>query len=267
MKKSVFVVLLLLVLSLVTITFGCLDDPDKHYNNGIELQEQGQLQEAIEEYDEVIRIDPERADAYHNRGTAYYRLEQYEQAIADYDEVIRLDPERTDAYYNRALAYYKLEQYGQAIADYYQVIRLDPDNADAYRNRGVAYGKLGKFQKAIENYDEAIRLNPEYASAYYNRGIAYDKLGKFQKAIEDYVMLIRETFNSLAYGKIRNIPQIEKEIKKIKSRAEAQRQKARKYYTSRRENLLQKAFPGDKLDRSLAKLDEEVEQQINKISL
>ena len=43
-----------------------------------------------------------------NRGLAYFYLGQHERAIQDYDEVIRLDPQYVDAYYNRGLAYRNL---------------------------------------------------------------------------------------------------------------------------------------------------------------
>jgi tetratricopeptide (TPR) repeat protein len=50
-----------------------------------------QYEQAIADYDEAIRLEPEAA-TYHSRGLAKLHLQQYEQAIADYDEAIRLEP-------------------------------------------------------------------------------------------------------------------------------------------------------------------------------
>ena len=69
-------------------------------------------------------------------GLAYYRLDEYREAIDDYTEAIRLDPDYNphyfSAYYNRGFAYYRLEEYEEAIDDYTQAIRLNPDYTDAY---------------------------------------------------------------------------------------------------------------------------------------
>ena len=43
----------------------------------------------------------------YNSGTEYLEQEQYNQAIVDFDEAIRLDPQYANAYYNRGLAYRK----------------------------------------------------------------------------------------------------------------------------------------------------------------
>ena len=94
----------------------------------------------------------------------------YERAIQDYDEVIRLDPQDAATYNNRGNAYGKLGQHRRSIEDYDEAIRLDPQLAAAYYNRGTAYSQLDQAEGAIQSFDQAIRLNPEDAEAYRNRG-------------------------------------------------------------------------------------------------
>ena len=90
---------------LVALACGGLSEAEKHYNAGVDLQEQDQLEEAIAEYHESIRLNPELALAYSNRGLAYDDLGQHQRAIQDYDEGIRRDPELALAYNNRGNAY------------------------------------------------------------------------------------------------------------------------------------------------------------------
>ncbi len=92
MKNLFSLLLLSLALPLILLACTGLSEADIHYNAGVELQEQGRLQEAIAEYDEAIRLDPEYADAYINRGVAYFNLGQLERAIRDFDEAILLKP-------------------------------------------------------------------------------------------------------------------------------------------------------------------------------
>ena len=175
-----------------------------YYNRGLMYYNKGDHDRAIADYNEVIRIKPDFAEAYNNRGVAYKNKGDYDRAIADYKEAIRLNPNDALAYLNRGRASHKkseqdgytiLEQglYNEAISDYTQAIRLglDPDNTeDAYYDRGRAYWNEGYKDKAISDFSEVIRLNPKEAWAYYQRGRAY--LGKDDnKAISDFTQTIR----------------------------------------------------------------------------
>ena len=130
-------------------------------------------QKAIEYLNNVIKLQPNYANAYSSRGNAYADLGQYQRAIEDYNQAIRLQPDYAYAYINRGDAYYGLGQYRRAIKDCNEAIRLKPDNALAYSNRGKAYAKSGHYQRAIEDFNEAIRLHPDDVNAYNNRGFAY----------------------------------------------------------------------------------------------
>ena len=67
---------------------GGLTEAEQRLNARVELQEQERLTEALAEYDEAIRLDPQFAPAYGNLGNAYAKLGQYQRAIHDCDEAI-----------------------------------------------------------------------------------------------------------------------------------------------------------------------------------
>lgn len=124
---------------------------------------------------------------YRNRGNAYYYLGEYQQALDDYDRVIELNPTGASAYPNRGLAHFALKEYQKAIADYTRAIKLNPTYARAYNERGLVYEQLKEYQQALADYDQAIELNPDDVSTYHNRGLVYVALKEYQKAIADYV--------------------------------------------------------------------------------
>ena len=95
-----------------------------HYNQGVDLREQGRNNEAIQKFDEAIRLNPEYDDAYYNRGNAYYDLGQFERAIQDYDEAIRLNPQYGLAYANRTLAHTVLGMDAEAEQDFNRAVEL-----------------------------------------------------------------------------------------------------------------------------------------------
>ena len=148
-------------------------------------------QEAINDYNKAIELNPKYERAYNNRGNSYYELGNTQQSIEDYSKAIELDPQHTCSYYNRGLAYDKLGNYQEAIKDFSKEIELSPQNEYAYYYRGSAYGNLGNYQQAIKDYNKAIELNPQYTDAFNKRGIAYEKLGNTQQSIEDHKIVAR----------------------------------------------------------------------------
>ncbi|MGD0279508.1 MAG: tetratricopeptide repeat protein [Smithella sp.] len=153
---------------------------------GLSLYDEGKIEEAIEHYNRAIFLMPDFIPPYINRGNAYAKLGRYQPAIEDYNEVIRIQkPAPALVYMNRGNAYADLGKYHQAIEDYDQAISLNPEDADAYNNRGSIYGELGRYREAVRDYNEAIRIKPDYI-AYFNRGIGFSNMGQYQSAIEDF---------------------------------------------------------------------------------
>ena len=162
------------------------------YNNrGVAKDSLGQHEDAITDFDQAIRLKLDYAEAYNNRGNAKNNLGQHQDAINDYNQTIRLNPDYAEVYFNRGVAKSRLGQHENAITDYNEVLRLNPKDADAYNNRGVAKDSLGEHKDAITDYNEAINLKPDYADAYLNRGNVKKSLGEYKDAITDYNQAIR----------------------------------------------------------------------------
>lgn len=131
-----------------------------YYDRGTAYDDKDQLQRAIEDYSEAIRINPDYAHAYGNRGRAYGRTGRYDNAIADFDRAIQLDPNYVDAYSNRGFAYYYKGLYDRAIQDENQAIRLAPNDAVSYFVRGLAKEKSGDQAGGDADIAAARQINP-----------------------------------------------------------------------------------------------------------
>ncbi len=107
----------------------------------------------------------------YQRGKKYCQEGEYTLGIDDFTQVLLLEPNSPDANYNRGLAYSKLGQYQAAIEDYNQSLQLNPNYAEAYNNRGNAYYKLGEYEKAIADYNSCLALNPNLPGVAHNRDI------------------------------------------------------------------------------------------------
>jgi len=115
---------------------------------------------------------------YNNRAAAYHEQGDLDRAIADLSEAIRLDPKLAMAFNNRGAAYNEQGDNDRAIADYNEAIRIDPKLAMAFNNRGNAYSDKGDNDRAIADFNETIRLDPKLARAFQNRGSAYPRQGR-----------------------------------------------------------------------------------------
>ncbi len=143
-------------------------------------------------YTEVLKIDPNSAEAFNGLGYARRALGDPEGAIKDYDSAIRLNPDYAVAYNNRGYAKRVLGDLDGAINDYDTAIRLNPEYAIAYGNRGYAKSKKGDSNGAINDYNKAISLNPEKHLYYSNRAKSYHGLAiktKDQTKKKDYLPL------------------------------------------------------------------------------
>jgi tetratricopeptide (TPR) repeat protein len=107
--------------------------------------------------------------AYANRGWAALQKNELDKAIADFTEVIRLEPNNAAAFNNRGSAWSEKKEHDKAIADFSEAIRLEPRNVSYYDARGMALGSKKEFAKALSDYNEAIGLDPGYARAYNSR--------------------------------------------------------------------------------------------------
>ena len=67
------------------------------FRQATEKYQRGDFRGAIADFDRVIAINPDYADAYSNRGAAHAGSKDYPKAIADYDKAIALNPDLAEA--------------------------------------------------------------------------------------------------------------------------------------------------------------------------
>jgi Flp pilus assembly protein TadD len=167
-------------------------DFTRAYNNlGAALLEKGQIDEAISQFQERVRLKPDDADAHNNLGTALDKKGQMDEAIRQYQEAIRLKPDHADAHNNLGAALDEKGQSDEAIRQLQEAIRLKPDHAEAHNNLGIALGKQGQTDAAIHQFQEAVRVKPGYADAHYDLGVALGKKGQTDAAIRELQEALR----------------------------------------------------------------------------
>jgi tetratricopeptide (TPR) repeat protein len=157
-----------------------LDPSDVEYlgNRAAVYEARNDMSKAMADYDQAIKVNPKSAVAYGNRGAAFQRKGDMARAAADYGEVTRLQPNNLDAWSARCwVRAISPGQTQQALADCNAALKIKADAADVLDTRGFIYLKLGQSDNAIKDFDAALKGDPKLAGSLYGRGLAKIRKG------------------------------------------------------------------------------------------
>jgi tetratricopeptide (TPR) repeat protein len=110
---------------------------EAYYNKGMYAQEHGLDSVAIAAYEKIMELDSLNALAWYNRG--WVRLEHlndFNGAKRDFSNVIRLQPNLADAWYNRGVAMERTNQLDSAAANYQVCLSIQQDHQLAIESLG-----------------------------------------------------------------------------------------------------------------------------------
>jgi tetratricopeptide (TPR) repeat protein len=89
-------------------------------------------QEAINAYNEALKLTPQEAARIHEqRAAVEMKIQDYDKALADYSELIKLKPNEVRYYNYRAYIYELRNDLQNSLADTEKILKLDPNNQDS----------------------------------------------------------------------------------------------------------------------------------------
>ncbi len=143
---------------------------DAFANRAEIYQQKRDYSSAVKDLDVAIRLRPDLgAPLFNERCWLRAITGELQGALSDCNEAIRLDSSAATSFDSRGFTYLKLGQWDLAIADFNSALRLDPKLPTALYGRG--YAKLKKGQAANAKSDiaaaQAIRKNIEAEYADY----------------------------------------------------------------------------------------------------
>ncbi len=175
---------------------SCLDDNGLsvdlyHLEIGDISQEQGNIDLAIREYSESIKLNPDNPEAHLSMGEAQQKKGDFSDALTSLTRSISLNNRSARAHFVKSRVHINLHQQKDARDEFEVAIELDPK--DLKRCTAVAHAFLEKgfIEDATSAFKLAIDMDPKDVVLHNKMGIALRKSGKAGKAIEQYKMALK----------------------------------------------------------------------------
>ncbi len=128
---------------------------------------QGNLEESIELFTQVLEKEPENLLALFSRGTAYLKSHKFDEAIDDYTKYLGQNKSNEKVYCSRGNAYLGKEDLNNALVDFNKAIDINPHYPTVYFSRSELFKKMGEEEQAEEDEMIGNRLQKQLSRAFY----------------------------------------------------------------------------------------------------
>lgn len=171
----------------------------------------------------VYTVQSQSAKKYYSAGEKFEQANNLKDAIFNYGEAIKLDPNYEKAYAARALCYEKNNQIAEAVEDYKKLQVFDPKNKELYYNAGRLLVNLKKHQDADQMFRKALERDKEYQEVidleiktlYTIRDYTYG-LTVTQYALDLKKTAVNYYHHAVMFDSLKNYVEAEKEYKNSK---------------------------------------------------
>jgi Flp pilus assembly protein TadD len=161
-------------------------------NLGIGYLDELQYAEAVQAFNEVVKLRPDYVDGYTNVALADMQWEKYGSAHAAIQRALSLKPKNARALYYAGLIERRMGNTDAEMADLLEVVRQYPQSRDARRELGISYYQTGDNERAMEQFQALEGIDPDDVAAHYNLSILYRRMGMKERAQQELALFITE---------------------------------------------------------------------------
>jgi tetratricopeptide (TPR) repeat protein len=129
----------------------------------------GDLEAAIGEFDRVLALRPDHAEAWKQKGIALARLGQHENAASALAEAIRLRPDDPELWLQRAGSLHDLQRHAETLTACAEALRRRPGDGEALFLRAETLDALGRHADALSAWDEVLQQGDLRTFSFHSR--------------------------------------------------------------------------------------------------
>jgi len=152
----------------------------------IYFENTGRLDQALEQYDEILIEDPGNLRALQSRADILYRRTRYDEALTIYERVLALEPGTWSAHANAGFIYRLRGDIDRAVMHYRMSTELSPDNVSSHYFLGTLYADLARDDQAMERFMRVVELEEDHPLVHYAIGRILVKRGDREGASREF---------------------------------------------------------------------------------
>jgi len=166
--------------------------PNAWNNLGLLATREGRTNDAIRNFEEALRLNPNHWTALENLGNAYRQQKRWPEALETLQRSVAARPQDPEANYSLAMVYAQMDDPSHAYQYLERALQLRPAYPEALNNRGVLYLRTRRRDEAVRSFEECIRVAPAFDQAYLNLARVYAIEGDKEKARAVLLELLKQ---------------------------------------------------------------------------
>ena len=172
----------------------------KLFKKGINLMADEKLEEAIDVFEQALRIEPDNVETLMKLGYARFHLEDYSESLKVYDKILEIDVTNPEAWNLKGLVHYEQKNYSKALDAVTKAIESDPTYGMALYNQACFLSLLNQVPEALEALKRSIEVDVKNArKSIRDKDFMNVRIEEGFKRIEEIVVLesIRQGYHTI----------------------------------------------------------------------
>jgi tetratricopeptide (TPR) repeat protein len=177
----------------------------KEYDKGLEAEQQGKKDAAVEHYEASLKVAPDYYPAHNNLGILYLGDSDFKSAEEQFRDAVRLDQNEAQAYFNLSNVLILTRRFAEAQITLAQGLQRRPDSAFGNFLQGCLYDQTGMLSAAENSLENALRLDPKMPQVHLQLVNLYLQQNRRSDAIKQLQAFLQDFPNAPAAPKAREI--------------------------------------------------------------
>ena len=170
------------------------------FKKGINLMADEKLEDAIEMFEQALRIEPESVEVLMKLGYARFHLDEHAEALRVYDKILEIDVTNPEAWNLKGLVHYEQKKYAQALDATQKAIESDTTYGMAWYNKACFLSLLNQVPEALESLKRSIEIDVKNARrSIRDKDFTNVRIEEGFKRIEEVVVLesVRQGYHTI----------------------------------------------------------------------
>lgn len=161
-------------------------DVNQLFQAALRHQRSGNLAEAVDGYNRVLRQDPSARDALNNLGVALRALGQRDAALVAYRRLHSIHPPRASSLINLGNLLRELGQFEECWQTFEDALKYAPQSRSALYGLGLVARDCNRLADSLSFFDKALAQEPDDPDLHWDRAQTLLRMGDYERGFEAY---------------------------------------------------------------------------------